>query len=88
MTKCKQLLRKILEESSTDLDILVGLRLGKRKEIAKKISGVAQRMRITENKEVILYINLETFVDHSKFQTQRNKRVNESYHNKNIVLNY
>jgi hypothetical protein len=50
------------------LGILLNLREGKRREVAKKISEIAETMKMHKNKEVNLYLSLEAFIDNKWFE--------------------
>ena len=68
-------MKNIYEQHEIDLDILLSLREGKRKEVAKKISKTAERMRRDDNKEVIILSNLETSLDNTRSERYRNERL-------------
>ena len=68
-------MKNIFEQHEIDLDILLSLREGKRKEVAKKISKIAERMRREDNKEVIILSNLETSLDNTRSERYRNERL-------------
>jgi hypothetical protein len=50
------------------LGILLNLREGKRKEVGKKISEIAQTMKMHQNKEVNFDLTLETSLDNKWFE--------------------
>ena len=68
-------MKNIFEQNEIDLDILLSLREGKRKEVAKKISKIAERMRRDDNKEVIILSNVETSLDNRRSERYRNERL-------------